>query len=92
MSTLVGTDGLIKLISWIDVGEVHNEDYEGPSVENLREWTSLFRRLHVPFYEEARNYTDELRDERACGTNEVTLYLPKTLKRIIAAHEANQSR
>jgi hypothetical protein len=79
------------LSSWLDVGEWHEEDYAGPDVSNLRQWTTLFRRVHVPYYEEARNYTEELRDERSGGANEIYLYLPETLRRIIEEHEQSQS-
>lgn len=87
LTDLIGVDGLIILTSWLDVGEWHNEDYVEPRVSNLREWTTLFRRLHLPYYEEARNYTAELQEMRSGGANEIYLYLPDTLKRIIEEHE-----
>jgi hypothetical protein len=89
LSEFVGVHGLLELTSWIDMGKWHNSKYEGPEVRDLREWTTFFRRLHIPYYEEARHCIEELRDECEGGANEVYLYLPETLKRIIEKHESN---
>jgi hypothetical protein len=89
ISDLVGVQGLLILCSWIDAGEWHDTHYAGPYVGDLREWTTLFRRLHVPYYEEGRNCTEELRDLLSGGANEIYLYLPDTLKGIIAKHESH---
>jgi len=86
---LIGIRGLVNLTSWIDVGEWHDPQYSGPRVRDLREWTTLFRRLFIPYYEEARHCTDGLRDELGGAANAVGLYLPETLKRIIEEHEAH---
>lgn len=88
LSDMVGHVGLARLISWVDVGEWHKDQYEGPSVFSLREWATLFRRLHLPYYEEARLCTQELEDFRSGGANEILFYLPEQLKRIVEAHEA----
>ncbi len=85
---LLGTQGLIELTSWIDLGEWHQEEYDGPGVKNLREWTTLFRRLHLPYFEEARNYTEEMGKERDGGANDIALYMPEVLKGIVEANEA----
>lgn len=88
ISDMIGPVGLIRLISWIDVGDWHQDDYTHPSVRDLREWTTLFRRLHLPYYEEARLCIQELEDFRSGGANEILFYLPEQLKRIVEAHEA----
>ena len=88
LTDFVGARGLLELTSWIDVGEWHDSEYAGPEFRDLREWTTLFRRLHVPYYEEARHCTQELRDELDCGANQNCLYLPDTLKHIIEEHES----
>ncbi len=88
LSDLLGVRGLLDLTSWIDVGEWHNPKYDGPHVRDMREWTTLFRRLHVPYYEEARLCAAELRDVLGGGANEIYLYLPETLKGIIEEHES----
>jgi hypothetical protein len=88
LEDLVGTKGLLILTSWIDVGEWHEDEYTGPDVRDLREWTTLFRRLQIPYFEEARLYEEQFRDVRSGGANEIYLYLPNTLKKIIEEHEA----
>ena len=85
---LVGAQGLLILTSWIDRGEWHTSKYEGPRVRDLREWTTLCRRLQVPYYEEARRYREELSEVYSDGANEIYLYLPETLKHIIEEHES----
>ena len=70
LSEFVGVHGLLVLSSWIDVEKWHNPNYDGPHVRDLREWTSLFRRLHIPYYEEARHYTGRpLSANPSLGTN-----------------------
>jgi hypothetical protein len=89
LTDFVGARGLLELTSWIDVGEWHDSKYSEPEVD-LREWTTLFRRLHAPYYEEARHCTQELRDELDCGADQIYLYLPDTLKRIVEEHESRR--
>jgi hypothetical protein len=48
LGDLVGVRVSWKLSSWIDLGVYHDSEYSGPSVLYLREWTTLFRRLHLP--------------------------------------------
>ncbi|MFZ0772879.1 MAG: hypothetical protein WCA49_24205 [Candidatus Sulfotelmatobacter sp.] len=60
-----------------------------PDVHDLREWTVFFRRLHLPYYEEVRQCTQGLREERDGGANEIYLYLPDTLKQIIEERESD---
>lgn len=86
LTDLIGVHGLVVLTSWIDVGEWHDAENTGPDVRDLREWTSLFRRLHVPYYEEARLCDEEMREGDA---NQVYLYLPETLKDVIEERESN---
>ena len=89
LTDLVGVRGLVELTSWIDVGEWHDAKYNGPDVRDLREWTALFRRLHLPYYEEARLCHEQLREERKGEANQVSLYLPETLKAIVEDHQSN---
>jgi hypothetical protein len=71
-TAFLGTDGLVRLTSWIDAGKEFDEPYPGPMVNNLREWASLVRRLHVPYYEEARLYFDQAHEDgNLGGANEV---------------------
>lgn len=44
LKEFLGPDGLAELSAWV----------YSPGVKDLKEWAEMFRRLHVPYYEEAR--------------------------------------
>lgn len=74
----LGVKGMIHLTSWIDPGEEFLEEYDGPRVRDLREWTVLFRRLQIPHYEEARFHFAEAHADGNLGSaNQVYFYLPE---------------
>lgn len=80
-----GEEGMARLLRFVDIGPYHEEEYKGPMAENLREWAELVRRLTIRYYEEARLYWHKaLEDGFFDGANEIYIYLPDTLKRIIA--------
>lgn len=87
LERFLGSLGIVQLLRFIDLGPYHDPDYSvcgGPQVKNLREWTELFRRLHIPYYEEARLYWDEaLEDLFFDGANEILIYKPDFLKELI---------
>ncbi|HYP97850.1 MAG TPA: hypothetical protein VER96_04195 [Polyangiaceae bacterium] len=59
MESFIGSYGQAHLLSWIDPGEIvdpSGKEIGKGLVRNLREWTTLFRRIHMPYYEEARLY------------------------------------
>jgi hypothetical protein len=88
-----GTAGIPGLLRFLDVGPYHEPTYRGPEVLDIREWTELFRRLHLPYYEEARlHWEDALRDGFFDEANEVWVYLPETLKKLIEKYGPRQSR
>lgn len=65
----VGPDGLVSLLSKIQFDDV----------ENNRELVEIIRRLHVPFYEEARQYHDIAQELGYFdGENEITRYIQNT--------------
>jgi hypothetical protein len=80
LGDLVGVRGLLELNSWIDLGVYHDSEYSGPSVLDLREWTTLFRRLHLPITR--KRVITQLEQEIGNGANDIYLYLPDTLKSI----------
>lgn len=92
ISDLLALPGLLLLTSWVEPKNWDGEDYEQPTVSDLFEWLTLFRRLHIPYFEEARHLEKELQELRAGGANEVYLLLPDTLKRIIEEHEHRTHR
>jgi hypothetical protein len=77
-----------RLLRFLDEGPYHEPDYKGPSVENLREYVELLRRLTIPYYEEARLYWHEAMEFGFFeGENPISLYDPNTMKRLIMSFE-----
>jgi hypothetical protein len=80
----LGGRGLIHAANWIDLGSAWNSEYRGPEVGDLREWAVIFRRLHFPYYEEARFHLEQAKSGEEFGDhNQLSFYLPETLKSII---------
>lgn len=81
LNHLIGEHGIVQLLSLLDPGEDFC-DYR-PRVENVRKYAEIFRRLSVPYYEEARLYWDEAKaDGFFDGANEVWTFLPEHLKEL----------
>ena len=83
LSVFLGVDGLVKLLSMIDAGPMHMPVYR-EQITNIRDFLEFFRRVQLPYYEEARSlwsiaYDDGFFD----GVNEVWIYLPSSLKDLI---------
>lgn len=72
------------LLHFIDIGPYHAPNYDGVSFENGREFTELFRRVQLPYYEEARRHWDKAkRDGFFDGSNEMWIYQPDVLKDVV---------
>ena len=79
--------GTVHLLSFLDTGPHHEPLYNGPRVANMREFVEVFRRLAIPGYEEARLYWNTAEEDGYFnGMNEIEIYLPETLMRLIAAY------
>jgi hypothetical protein len=82
----LGPRGLTDLLSFLSCGPIGRERGRPSSASvDMDEFVDLVRRLHVPYYEEARQYfkdPDILSDFP--DDIEVYPYLPDTLKEIIA--------
>jgi hypothetical protein len=84
LSQFIGTDGLVEMLAFLDPGPDHVPRFTGPRVRDVRELVEIVRRLHVPYYEEARLYWDRARrDGFFDGMNEVVIFLPFTLKSLV---------
>ena len=59
---LVGSDGLARLLTLLAPGRPDGNREDG--VASLGEWTELVRRLHLPHYEEARQYWADAEADR----------------------------
>jgi hypothetical protein len=78
----LGTEGIVLLLSLIDVGRVHDPDRNQRPAGDLREFAEFFRRLQLPYYEEARHYFERAyRDGYLDGANEVLVYQPDSCGR-----------
>ena len=89
LSHFVGPTGKAYLLSMLYAGPTIN--WNGPQLERLPEmisFTDLFRRLHIPYYEEARIYFDEARSDGFFeGHNEFTVYSQPNLINIIEEYK-----
>lgn len=73
----LGPDGLAKLLSMFD-----------RSFEDQQEFIEIIRRLHIPYYEEARIYWHVAEDAGYFdGANEYYPYLQDSLKTLIERYE-----
>lgn len=83
----IGAKGIIRILSVIDPGIYHQENYRGPRIRDMREWAEFLRRLHLPYYEEARRYWDRAMAEYFDDVNEVRMFMPDYLKDMIEHFE-----
>jgi hypothetical protein len=83
----LGYDGLVRLHSLLDAGKYHQPEYE-VSVSNIRKWSETYKRLHLPYYEEARMYFERTKaDGYFEDANEIYCYKPENLKAMIERYE-----
>jgi len=94
LGDLVGVEGIASLLSLLTVGPLAYVS-EGASPDknvSLTDFADLFRRLHVPNYERARQHFDDSRvREFVGGRNERAMYMPSELAEIAAVGEAPES-
>jgi hypothetical protein len=84
LTDCIGENAMPYLLMLIDPGPYHDKRYQGPTVEDFRAWAEFARRLTIPYYEEARVYWPRaIADGFFHGQNEISIYLPDTLKSII---------
>src|SRR6476660_5290389 len=84
LEEFIGQNGMVMLLSFLDIGPYLEADYQGPRVKDMREFVEFTRRLTVPYYEEARLYWNQAeQDGLFDGANEISLYLPRTLEQIV---------
>ena len=81
---LEGNNSIVKMLSLLDPGPYHEPTFKGIRPKDIREWIEVFRRLHIPYYEEARQYWDmAISEGMFSGANEVYIYCQENLKEII---------
>jgi hypothetical protein len=59
LEEFIGQNGMVMLLSFLDIGPYLEADYQGPRVKDMREFVEFTRRLTVPYYEEARLYWNQ---------------------------------
>lgn len=92
LDSMLGPEGLVEMLSFVDPGPHHQPDYAGPYVKDLREFSEIMRRLFVPYYEEARLYWSQaIEDQMFDDANEVWLYLPSTCKALVARYSGRDA-
>ena len=91
LTDFLGDMGTINLLRMLDIGIYHSPVYKGPSAINLREFMEIARRLTLPYYEEARQWwTKAINDGYFSESNEVSIYMPKSLKLMIEYYQHNK--
>ncbi|MFB6230476.1 MAG: hypothetical protein ABEL04_04895 [Salinibacter sp.] len=84
LARMTGMLGMTKLLSYLSLGPYHNGEGGERKPRDFDEFVDFFRRLQVPYYEEARLYYDQ---EEALhmmgGANEYAPYLPRKMRRLI---------
>lgn len=79
----LGDNGKVYLLSLLDPGEYFTDPFR-PMTSNIRAWVEFFRRLQIPYYEEARQYWSRAMEDGFFGDcNEQWMYEPETLKLLI---------
>ena len=85
LTHLLGPDGLAILLTLVAPGGRTGNREDG--VESLEEWGEIVRRLHVPYYEEARQYwSDAEADGFFAGPNTSALYNQTMLRDILTQY------
>ena len=83
----LGENGMVLLLSNLDPGEAFTEEESLPLITDVREYIDFMRRLTIPYYEEARKYwADAKNDGYFDGANELWTYLPSNLKTLIETY------
>ncbi|NQS98573.1 MAG: hypothetical protein HQ591_08970 [candidate division Zixibacteria bacterium] len=84
LNEIIGDQGLVMLLSFLDIGNYHAPDNPISKIRDFREYTELFKRLLLPYYEEARRYWNTaIEDNFFDSANEIWIYLPENLKTLI---------
>ena len=85
-----GVDGKVRLLSLIDPGPDFRMEYR-ERIADMRLFLEFFRRVQIPYYEEARLYWGRAQaDGYFAGANEIWTYLPRNLKTLIEEYSDDE--
>jgi hypothetical protein len=83
LEMFLGEEGLAMLLSWLSHGPLVGPSDAMPEVHDFDEYVDLVRRLHTPYYEEARGRLgDEDVRDGFYGANTYVPYRPEALRSI----------
>lgn len=83
LEMFMGENGLAMLLSWLSPGPIHGPSDAWPEVHDFDEYVDFARRVHTPYYEEARSrFSDEDVKDRLADSNLYVPYRPETLERM----------
>ncbi len=89
LDVFLGAKGLQQFLAMLDLGRVLDPvGRHMPGTPELRSFVDVIRRLHIPYYEEARLYFEAAVSEGYFSDqNEVSIFVPETCKAIIERYE-----
>lgn len=89
LDAFLGPVGLQQFLSMLDVGPILDPDGDHmQQPPERRSFVDTVRRLHIPYYEEARRYfSDATSDGWYSDQNEVSIFTPDTCESIIKRYE-----
>jgi len=88
----LGPHGVVLLLSLVDVGLHHDPNRKERPAKDLREWANVFRRLQLPYYEEARRYWSRATNEGYFeDLNEIAIYQSARMRKMIEYYERDDS-
>jgi hypothetical protein len=84
LQDFLGDRGIVQQLSMIDEGPIFYPEAAQPRIKDIREWAELFRRTHICYYEEARQYFSDAKSDRYFdGLNQIAVYSENVLIDII---------
>lgn len=90
IESFLGDDGKVRLLSLIDPGPDFRMEYR-EHIADMRLFLEFFRRVQIPYYEEARLYWSRAQaDGYFAGANEIWTYLPRNLKTLIEEYSDDE--
>jgi hypothetical protein len=89
LDEFLGFDGLQKFLAMLDVGRILDPLGNAiPRLPELRSFSDVIRRLHIPYYEEARLHFDAaIASGDFNSYNEYSIFFPETCAAIIEQYE-----
>ena len=83
LSYVLGVEGQVVLTAMLSAGPLKGRKRQVGHVADLDEFVDLYRRMHLPYYEQARRHFDDggVR-EWLTGASEDAPYMPDMLERI----------